>query len=466
MLFSSVTFLFIFLPIVVCGYYILPKRFRNFYLLVASILFYAFGEPKFLILMLITIFTNYIGTLLLYNFEKFKKLFLVTTVLIDLGLLCYFKYFNFLIYCINEIFRTRFDILHIALPLGISFYIFQAISYTADVYKGIIKPEKNLYKFALYITLFPQLIAGPILRYSDLSEQIDNRKETLEQFYYGLRRFIIGLARKVLIADCLMLVVNRVLESAISDITIWEVWLALICFLFQLYNDFGGYTDMAVGLGAMFGFKIKENFNFPLLSQSYTEFWRRWHITLGLWVKDYIYIPLGGNRCSKLKHYFNLFIAFFVIGIWHGANFNMIVYGLYNAFVAILEKVTGWSNKVTSKRMIALHHIYMFFVLTTSCFLLRAPNFKYAIEFYKRTIGIGQPKFPIYTIEYYITNVEIIVLIIAFLGAIGLFKNILNYSRKNIVYNSVMDFCLVILLVLSVSAIAISSYTPFLYFGF
>ena len=245
--------------------------------------------------------------------KKYKKSFLILTLLSDVGILCYFKYMDFLIECFNNIFRTNADILHIALPLGISFYTFQAISYTVDVYKGEIQVQKNLYKLALYITLFPQLIAGPIVKYHDIAHQIEERQESVDQFYYGLRRFIIGLSRKILIADSLAFIVEKITLDNVADLSFWEAWLGAVCYAFQIYNDFGGYADMAIGLCAMFGFTIKENFNFPFLSLSYTEYWRRWHISLGAWVKEYIYIPLGGSHCKPLRHYFNLFISFFII---------------------------------------------------------------------------------------------------------------------------------------------------------
>lgn len=466
MLFSSTTFLFIFLPLTVILYYILPKKFRNLLLLLASILFYAWGEPRFLLLMLITIFINYSGTLLLSRYEKYKKLFLTLTILADVGLLCYFKYVDFIIGCFNTVFKTHGDILHIALPLGISFYTFQAISYVVDVYRGDIKPQKSLYKLALYITLFPQLIAGPIVKYHDIAYQIEDRKESFERFYYGIRRFIVGLSRKVLIANWLGFVVDKVFGMPVTDLTMWEAWLGAICYAFQIYNDFGGYADMAVGLCAMFGFEIKENFNFPLMSKSYTEFWRRWHISLGSWVKEYIYIPLGGNRCSSVRHYFNLFISFFIIGLWHGATANMVLLGLYNAVIVILEKITGWDKFSTNKIMIVLHHLYMIPVMAVSYFLLRSPNLNYTYHYIKKLFGLDAIHESKYIIQYYIDRLDIIVLIIAFLGSVSVFKNFLKTSDKPFWAIVGTDIILVALLVVSCSCISISVYNPFIYFRF
>ena len=466
MLFSSVTFLFLFLPLTIIIYYLLPQKFRNAVLLVASIIFYAFGEPQFLLLMFATILVNYLGALFIHKFDKYKKILLAITILINVGFLAYFKYVDFLIESFNNIFRTHHSILHIALPLGISFYIFQAISYIVDVYRGEIKPQKSLYKLALYISLFPQLIAGPIIKYHDIADQIENRTESLELFYFGLRRFIVGLARKVLIANSLGLIVDKVIELPIDVITTWESWLGVICYAFQIYNDFGGYADMAVGLCAMFGFVINENFNFPFLSLSYSEFWHRWHISLGTWVKEYIYIPLGGNRCKPLRHYFNLFISFFIIGLWHGATANMVGLGIYNGVLVVLEKLTGWSNRPNNKILVIIHHLYMIPVLGISYFLLRSPDFHYTVKYLPKLIGIGVPEKASYLFRYYFDNIDIFIIFVAFLGSIGIFKNFLKISEKSLAYNICKDVLLVFLLILSLSAIAESTYNPFIYFKF
>ena len=466
MLFSSVTFLFVFLPAVIIGYYLLPKNFRNFFLLLASIIFYGFGEPKYLILMLAVILINYVGTLLLHKFDKYKKLFLFLTIITDIGFLAYFKYVDFLIESFNAIFKTHADILHIALPLGISFYIFQAISYTADVYKGQIKPQTSLYKLALYITLFPQLIAGPIVKYHDIANQIDDRQESVDLFYYGLRRFIIGLTRKVIIANTLGLVVDRVIALDVTQITVWQAQICTVCYAFQIYNDFAGYADMAVGLCAMFGFKIKENFNYPFISQSYTEFWHRWHISLGTWVKEYIYIPMGGNRCHPVRHYFNLFSAFFIIGIWHGADANMVMLGLYNAVLVIAEKLTGWSNKTTNKISSVLHYLYMVPVLSVSYFFLRSPDFSYSMQFLKRWAGFGAAHESNYTFSYFMDGFDVFIFIIAVFGAFGFFDKIWRLLEKNRFTRVACDICFIFLLVLTFSFIACSTYNPFIYFRF
>lgn len=466
MLFSSLTFLFCFLPVVVGGYYISPRNLRNFFLLLVSIFFYAWGEPKFLLLMLITILVNYSGTLLLCCLPKYRKFFLTGTILLDVGFLCYFKYVDFLIASFNTIFKTHADILHIALPLGISFYTFQAISYTVDVYRGEIKPQKNPYKLALYITLFPQLIAGPIVKYHDIVDQIENRKETIDKFYYGFRRFIIGLSRKVLIANTLGQIVNKVYDLPIEDFGAAEAWMGAICFAFQIYNDFGGYADMAIGLCAMFGFTIKENFNFPFLSKSYTEFWHRWHISLGTWVKEYIYIPMGGNRCSPLRHYFNLFLAFFIIGLWHGADANMVMLGIVNGTLVLFEKFTGLYKEVKSFGAKVLKYIYMFPLLVVPYQFLRSPDFQYTKGYLSNLFGFNPKTGLQHDWGYYFSNVEIVVIVVAFLGSITLFKRWLIILEKYSLGNILIDVILFVLLILSISSIAALTYNPFIYFRF
>ena len=464
MLFSSVTFLLLFLPVTVAIYYHCSRKYKNIFLLLASIIFYAWGEPKFLLVMFATIIINYFGALSFNRYSKYKKHLLTLTVVLDLSFLCYFKYVDFLIASFNTIFKMHADILHIALPLGISFYTFQALSYVVDVYRGEIEPQKSLYKLALYITLFPQLIAGPIVKYHDIADQIDNRKETLDLFYRGLRRFIVGLARKVLIANTLGIIVDKVINAPIGEISVWETWLGSICYAFQIYNDFGGYADMAIGLCAMFGFTIKENFNFPFLSQSYTEFWHRWHISLGTWVKEYIYIPMGGNRCSVFRHYFNLFLAFFIIGLWHGADANMVVLGIYNAVLVILEKLTDWSKPALSKTMQVIHHIYIIPVLAVSYFFLRSPDFAYTVSYLKKMFGFDTAHTVDRHFSYYFDNIEIFIFIVAFMGSLSLFKNVL--SVKGNAKNIALDIFLMILLFLSVASIAESTYNPFIYFRF
>ena len=339
MLFSSMTFISLFLPIIYTIYLLVKEDYKNYVLLGASILFYAWNEPKYLSIVFLTIIINYIGSICLDKFSKYKKFFLIITILINLCFLIYFKYFNFIINNLNMLFASSFNVINIVMPIGISFYTFQSISYLIDVYRSDTKVQKNILKLALYILLFPQLIAGPIIQYNDIDNQIDNRKDSFDKFVYGIKRFIIGLAKKVLIANTLGVISDEIFSEDIINISTFITWIGAISYSFQLFYDFSGYSDMAIGLGSMFGFEFVENFNYPYISKSITEFWKRWHISLSLWFKNYLYIPLGGNRKGKKHTYLNLFIVFFTTGIWHGASWNFIIWGGYFGIILTDRKV-------------------------------------------------------------------------------------------------------------------------------
>ena len=325
MLFSSMTFLFLFLPAVCAVYYLVPKRLKNDVLLASSFFFYAWGEPHYVFIMILSVFINYAGALLIEK-TNFKKLFLALTILLNLGFLGYFKYFNFLAENINLLLRRDIDPLKIIMPIGISFYTFQAMSYVIDVYRKTAPAQKNIYNLALYIVLFPQLVAGPIVKYHDIAAQIDGREEDIDKVYRGILRFIGGLAKKVMIANTLGAVADEIFAADLQYISVFLAWIGALAYMFQIYFDFSGYSDMAIGLCLVFGFKIPENFNYPYISKSITEFWRRWHISLSTWFKQYLYIPLGGNRISKARTAVNLMIVFLVTGFWHGASWNFILW--------------------------------------------------------------------------------------------------------------------------------------------
>ena len=345
MLFSSMTFVFVFLPILCAIYLLSKKEYHNAILLIASIIFYAWGEPRYLAIMLLSVVINWLGAILIDKYKDKKglsKLFLALTIFLNLANLIYFKYFNFILDNFNSIFHSNIDFVRIALPIGISFYTFQALSYVIDVFRGDCKVQRNIYKLALYICLFPQLIAGPIVKYHDIEEQIDSREVNFEKVDEGVKRFIIGLSKKVLIANTLGAIADKVFimqyPFQFSPIV---AWLGAISYSFQLFFDFSGYSDMAIGLGLIFGFRFMENFNYPYISKSITEFWRRWHISLSTWFKQYVYIPLGGNRNGKLKQLRNLGIVFLLTGIWHGAAWNFVIWGAWHGFFIIMEKITG-----------------------------------------------------------------------------------------------------------------------------
>ena len=466
MLFSSLTFLFCFLPAVVMGYYIFPRKLRNFFLLLASIFFYAWGEPRYLPVIFATITISYTGALVVERF-KWKKSLLTLFILLDLSLLFYFKYTNFFLENLNLIFHQKWS-LKVVLPLGISFYTFQALSYLVDVYRGQVKAQKNYLKLALYICLFPQLIAGPIVKYHDVSDQIDNREETIDKVYYGIRRFIIGLAKKVLLANTLGEIADKVFKTLSDEgsIDVIAAWLGGITRALQVYYDFSGYSDMAIGLGAIFGFKFLENFNYPYVSKTMSEYWQRWHISLGTWCKDYIYIPMGGSRVTPWRIYFNLFFLFFVIGIWHGASWNFIVFGVLNGFFVILERLIELPKRKFVWTRVIPQHIYMMAVVVISSILGSAETFKDAILQLKGLFGLLQSVNMPFYFSYYLDRVSIIIIIVAILCCMPIFKNMLKWGEKRRFVFVGVDIWLLGLLFLSCMQLAASTYNPFIYFRF
>lgn len=468
MLFSSMTFIFLFLPIVLLLYLVTKKELHNPILLAASVLFYAWGEPKYLAIMLLTIIINYLGAIAIDKYEC-KKLILVFTILANLGFLIYFKYLNFIVNNINELCHANIHALNIVMPIGISFYTFQAISYVIDVYRGECKVQKDIYKLALFICLFPQLIAGPIVKYHDISEQIDSREVNFEKVNLGVKRFIIGLSKKILIANTLGAVADKIFIQNPHNFSHAIAWLGSVAYTFQLYFDFSGYSDMAIGLGLIFGFKFLENFNYPYISKSITEFWRRWHISLSTWFKQYVYISLGGNRSGKLKTLRNLGIVFLLTGIWHGAEWTFVIWGIWHGFFIILEKILNIKEFEQKKHSIfvnILRHTYCIFVFLIGWVLFRADNIKYAWDYLMNMFGLlhlHTENF-VYAASYYIGNTEIITLIIALICSTPLFKNLLCVKHKwgRMIINLWLSF----LFFLSTITIASSTYNPFIYFRF
>ena len=463
MLFTSISFLYYFLPTIIILYFITPKKYRNYILLIFSIIFYMYGEPKYVILMLVEILVAYFGALLIDKYKS-KEIFLVT-IIIHIGLLCVFKYTDLFIGTINSIFKTNISFLNIALPIGISFYTFQILSYVIDVYRGKVKVQKNILKLATYVSLFPQLIAGPIVRYETICNELDNRDETIEKFSLGIRRFIIGLAKKVLIANMLGELCTKF--SLVDERSVLFYWIFAISYMLQVYFDFSAYSDMAIGLGKMFGFTFLENFNYPFISKSITEFWRRWHISLSSWFKDYVYIPLGGSRKGTLKLVRNILIVWFLTGIWHGAAYNFILWGLFIGVFLVIEKL--WLSKYISKLPKFLRNIYVLFIIMISFIMFNAGSINEAFFNIKGLFGLNKEVFiNNYTI-YYLKS-YLIVLIIAIFGATPLFKNIIEKLKKSKCLNKIINILepifLVILLLLVTAYLIDSSYNPFLYFRF
>ncbi len=464
MLFSSMTFVFMFLPVVCALYLLSNKRFHNPILLAASIIFYAWGEPKYLAIMLLTILINYAGAIAVEKFNSHKKFWLISTIVVDLGLLIYFKYFNFIIDNINNLFHAHINALDVIMPIGISFYTFQALSYVIDVFRGDCKAQKDVYKLALYICLFPQLIAGPIVKYHDVAEQIEDREVNFDKVNIGVKRFIIGLSKKMLIANTLGAIADKIFTQPADTFSPLVAWLGSISYTLQLYYDFSGYSDMAIGLGLIFGFQFMENFNYPYISKSITEFWRRWHISLSTWFKQYLYIPLGGNRINKNRTYINLGIVFLLTGVWHGASWNFVFWGLWNGFFIILEKMTGWHNDTDKVPVKILKHIYTIFVFVLGWVMFRADNMTYAWTYLKNMFGLVPVHDITYTMMYYVDNVEIVTLLAGILCAMPIFKNMIYVENK--AAKLAVNVWLMVLFILSSAAIAASTYNPFIYFRF
>ena len=463
MLFTSIPFLYYFLPLVLITYFIIPKKYRNIVLLTFSIIFYAYGEPKYVFLMLLEILVAYFGAIIIDKGSKYKDITLIVVLIIHIGLLGIFKYTDFLILNINKIFNSHISLLNIVMPIGISFYTFQIISYLVDVYRKEVKPQENILKLATYVTLFPQLIAGPIVRYKDINKELDKRDEKLEDVSYGFRRFIIGLAKKVIIANSLGELVN-ILDSSVS-VTIVATWLKAISYMMQIYFDFSAYSDMAIGLGRIFGFHFLENFDYPYMSKSITEFWRRWHISLGSWFRDYVYIPLGGSRRGNSILIRNILIVWALTGLWHGASWNFIIWGLYFGILLLIEKL--FVKKYLEKIPGVFRCIYTLFIVLISFIIFSADSMNGALltinNLFRAEMFIDEGV--IYYLKSYLP-----LLIVSLFGVTPLIKNIYIKMGKNKSINKILNILepvfLLLLLVIVTAYLIDSSYNPFLYFRF
>lgn len=467
MLFSSVSFLYYFLPCVLMAYFIVPKKFKNFVLFVSSMIFYFYGEPKYIVLMLSTIFVVYINALLIdkYKDTNFKKVFFVFSIVVSLGSLGLFKYSDFVISNINSLFKIKIPLLRLALPIGISFYTFQLLSYVIDVYNGKVKVQKSFLKLATYVSLFPQLIAGPIVRYETIENELENRTHSFEKFSCGVTRFVIGLSKKVLIANSLGQLVDIFLQTNEKSVIFY--WIYAIAYSLQIYFDFSAYSDMAIGLGKMFGFNFLENFNYPYISKSITEFWRRWHISLGSWFRDYVYIPLGGNRNGKLKLLRNIFVVWFLTGLWHGASWNFVIWGLLFGVLLTIEKF--FLSKKLEKMPTIIQRIYVLFIVMISFIIFNSTDMKQAIQNITGLFGTNGEALINKETIYYLKS-YFVVLIISIIGATSLLKLFVEKMKTNIkirkIINLLEPFFVVILLVIVTAYLVDNSYNPFLYFRF
>lgn len=468
MLFSSIVFLFTFLPAVMILYYLLPVRFRNVILLLASLVFYAWGEPVYLFLMLLSILFNYFSGLdIARNLQdkRAAKRSLVFNLIINLAVLGFFKYEGFVLDTLNGILPVHISYHALPLPIGISFYTFQILSYIIDVYRGNVKVQTNLPNFALYVTMFPQLIAGPIVQYADVDEQLASREISRTKFGEGSMYFIRGLAKKVLLANTSGMIFTEVSGLAKDNIAVMTAWLGAFAYMFQIYFDFSGYSDMAIGLGKMFGFEFNMNFNYPYVSKSITEFWRRWHISLSSWFRDYVYIPLGGNRVSKIKHIRNLLIVWFLTGLWHGAAWNFVAWGLYYGMILIIEKYL--LSPVLDRLPDVVRHIYSIVLVVIGWVLFFSSSFGQAADYIRVMFGAGAHGFADRESMYLLTSNLILWLILIF-GSTPLvhfrYEHMLRSKKWNTtIINSVVYAALFIV---CIAYLVTETYNPFLYFRF
>ena len=467
MLFSSVSFLYYFLPITLVLYFVSKDKYKNIILLLASLFFYFYGEPKYTVLMLISAFSAYIHGILIEKFREkgYSKLFLVSGLVVSLGILIVFKYMDFIIKNINYISNSNIKLLRLVLPIGISFYTFQGLSYIVDVYKKDAKVCRSFVDFATYVCLFPQLIAGPIVRYTTIEDELKNRTHSFDKFAYGVNRFVVGLTKKVILANNLGMIVDIMTKS--NEKSVLSYWMVAIFFSLQIYYDFSGYSDMAIGLGRMFGFDFLENFNYPFISKSIKEFWRRWHISLSSFFRDYVYIPLGGNRVSRGRWIFNLLIVWSLTGLWHGDSWNFILWGLYFALLLIIENL--FLQNILSKLPALIQHIYAKFFIIISFVIFNNENIKDLwSSLYNMFNFRGLDLYNDFS-TYYLKSYTVL-LIVSVIGATPILKNIIQKVNKNVtgqkVISTINPILNIVLLVVVTAYLIDGSFNPFLYFRF
>ncbi|MEK3968505.1 MULTISPECIES: MBOAT family O-acyltransferase [Paenibacillus] len=461
MVFSSLLFLFLFLPAVLALYYVSPWRIKNLILFLSSLVFYAWGEPVYIVIMLLSTITDYSFGLLLSRPKLTavqRKWIVVSSVIINLGLLSYFKYADFLIQNINGLLGTHIPLTDLPLPIGISFYTFQSMSYIIDVYRGTTKAQRNWIDFGTFVALFPQLVAGPIVQYNTIAGQLRERSVDIPMFAEGVRRFIIGLAKKVLLANNIGMLWHTISSSNLDSLPAFTAWLGIIAFAFQIYFDFSGYSDMAIGLGLMFGFRFNENFNKPYISQSITDFWRRWHISLSSWFRDYVYIPLGGNRRGLSVQVRNILIVWLLTGIWHGASWNFLLWGLYFGVILIFEK--WWGLTLLSRLPRWTRHLYAVVLILIGWVLFAFEELPLVIGYLQAMLGFnGQPLWNNTTLYFTYTNAILLVVLTFASTPVKLSKRMDSRSVPALVWYGVLLF-------LSVAYLVDATFNPFLYFRF
>lgn len=479
MVFSNSVFLFAFLPIVLAGYYLLRGKARNYWLLAVSLVFYGWNKPDFLWILVASILLNYVSALLVVSIHKksTKLLVLWLGIAANLLMLFYFKYFNFAISIIQKLLQRSFSFAEVVLPIGISFFTFQSLSYVVDVYRGDVAVQKNPFKLGMYIALFPQLVAGPIVRYQDVAKEIDDRTVTLDDFAAGCRRFVIGLFKKIIIADTLAVTADAIVAASYtaSNLPI-NAWIGIVSYSLQLFFDFSGYSDMAIGLGRMFGFHFLENFDFPYISRSITEFWRRWHISLSSFFRDYVYIPLGGNR----KHvYLNVSIVFLLTGIWHGASYSFILWGIWHGMFNLAERWIRQRNAgkpqkehtpIVAGLIAALQHAYTLLVVMIGWIFFRIPGLKNGLNYLLSLVGLHNDYSAAYLLpSYYLDRWTMCVLVLGILMATPLPKQLVAAAGRKLpvpVAAVIRDLALLAALLLCILQVASNTYSAFIYFQF
>jgi len=478
MVFSSTIFLFLFLPIVLAVYYLLDKHYKNTWLLMVSLFFFFWGEKKNIVIILVSIIINYSFGLFIHAYRNRQsfvrygggRIIISLGIIINLALLFFYKYLDFSINTFNNLFRMSLPLKNIALPIGISFFTFQGMTYIIDLYWGNTEVQKNPLKVALYISLFPQLIAGPIVRYKDVASQLSCRISSCDKFYSGIKRFVAGLAKKVIIANTVASVVDNIFANPYSENTFVTAWLGIICYTIQIYFDFSGYSDMAIGLGRMFGFEFLENFNYPYISKSITEFWRRWHISLSSFFKDYLYIPLGGNRKGNV--YINLIIVFFATGLWHGASMNFVIWGLWHGLFIIIERQFRNRGIVLFGKIPNLFkNVYTLLVVIIGWVLFRSDNLKYAAGYLRIIFGLQKPDMVGFTTAYYIDAFLILVLVFGCILSCPVINIIKKYletleGKTLIIAKTIEGIFVLFLFIMSSILVITSNYNPFIYFRF
>lgn len=469
MVFSSAIFLFMFLPITLIIHFLIKDKYRNIFLLIVSLGFYAWSGPKFLLVMIISIIINYTSGVIIDSLEnvKLRRGAVIIAILLNLSNLFYFKYWNFSMGILYNLFNMEYTSKNIMLPLGISFFTFQGMSYIIDLYWKKNKVQKNPLKLALYIALFPKLMQGPIVRYIDIEKQIDNRKIDSDLFSSGIRKFIIGLGKKIIIANSVGVIVDSIFSLNYYQNTVATAWLGVICYAIQLYFDFSGYSDMAIGLGRMLGFHFLENFNYPYISTSITEFWRRWHISLSSWFRDYLYIPLGGNRKGNV--YVNLMIVFLATGVWHGAAWNFILWGIWHGIFIVIERIIKKMEIRTIKIPEFLSWLYTMFIVLIGWVLFRSPNISYAIGYIKLMFGLVELQNVGFNVKWYLDNYNMFTICIGFIASTPIVHIIQRNTKTFFTEN--INLCIknissIILLIICIMLVVTSTYNSFIYFKF